>query len=158
MINTYLRNVIKLYPNSMGMSRIISFSGDNEFLESLDSMVEETGYRNRSMFLRDASFHFADSSRGDLNSMHDEMETEGVLVIFYQHLVEPKIMDIRHDLSIDVTSFHHNCLNESHTCVDTMQIRGTANSIRDVVSRLRNTQDVDRVSFVPAPVRESGCC
>ncbi len=140
------------------MSRIISFSGDNEFLDSLDSMIEETGYINRSMFLRDASMHFADSSRGDLSSMGDEMNTEGVLVIFYQHGVESKILDIRHSHSVEVSSFHHNCLTESHTCVDTRQIKGSASSLREIVSRLRNTQDVDRVSFVPAPVRESGCC
>ena len=140
------------------MSRIISFSGDNEFLDSLDSMIEETGYINRSMFLRDASMHFADSSRGDLSSMGDEMNTEGVLVIFYQHGVESKILDIRHSHSVEVSSFHHNCLTGSHTCVDTLQIKGSAISLREIVSRLRNTQDVDRVSFVPAPVRESGCC
>ena len=140
------------------MSRIISFSGDNEFLDSLDSMIEETGYNNRSMFLRDASMHFADSSRGDLSSMGDEMDTEGVLVIFYQHGVESKILDIRHSHSVEVSSFHHNCLTESHTCVDTLQIKGSASSLREIVSRLRNTKDVDRVSFVPAPVRESGCC
>jgi len=140
------------------MSRIISFSGDNEFLDSLDSMIEETGYNNRSMFLRDASMHFADSSRGDLSSMGDEMDTEGVLVIFYQHGVESKILDIRHSHSVEVSSFHHNCLTGSHTCVDTLQIKGSAISLREIVSRLRNTKDVDRVSFVPAPVRESGCC
>jgi len=140
------------------MSRIISFSGDNEFLDSLDSMIEETGYKNRSMFLRDASMQFADSSRGDLSSMGDEMDTEGVLVIFYQHGVESKILDIRHSHSVEVSSFHHNCLTGSHTCVDTLQIKGPAISLREIVSRLRNTKDVDRVSFVPAPVRESGCC
>ena len=140
------------------MSRIISFSGDNEFLDSLDSMVEETGYKNRSMFLRDASFHFADVSRGDLSTMEDDSETEGVMLIFYQHGVESKILDIRHSNSVEVSSFHHNCLTESHTCVDTLQIRGSVSSLRDIVSRLRNTHDVDRVSFVPAPVREAGCC
>ena len=140
------------------MSRIVSFSGDNEFLDSLDSMIEETGYKNRSMFLRDASMQFADSSRGDLSSMGDEMDTEGVLVIFYQHGVESKILDIRHSHSVEVSSFHHNCLTESHTCVDTLQIKGSASSLREIVSRLRNTKDVDRVSFIPAPVRESGCC
>ena len=102
--------------------------------------------------------HFADSSRGDLSSMGDEMDTEGVLVIFYQHGVESKILDIRHSHSVEVSSFHHNCLTGSHTCVDTLQIKGSAISLREIVSRLRNTKDVDRVSFVPAPVRESGCC
>jgi len=142
----------------MAMNRVISFSGDEEFLESLDSMIESTGYKNRSMFLRDASLHFADSSRSDLSLMDDNAKTEGILVIFYQHGVETKILDIRHSHSIEVSSFHHNCLKESHTCVDTMQISGTASSVRDAISRLRSTQDVDRVSFVSAPLRESGCC
>tara|TARA_B100000959_G_scaffold272180_1_gene321205 strand:+ start:504 stop:926 length:423 start_codon:yes stop_codon:yes gene_type:complete len=140
------------------MTRIISFSSDNDFLESLDSMIEETGYKNRSMFLRDASVHFADASRGDLSTLEDDSETEGVMVIFYQHGVESKILDIRHSNSVEVSSFHHNCLTESHTCVDTLQIKGTASSLREIVSILRNTNDVDRVSFVPAPLRESGCC
>ena len=142
----------------MAMNRVISFSGDEEFLESLDSMIESTGYKNRSMFLRDASLHFADSSRSDLSLMDDNAKTEGILVIFYQHGVETKILDIRHSHSIEVSSFHHNCLKESHTSVDTMQISGTASSVRDAISRLRSTQDVDRVSFVSAPLRESGCC
>lgn len=140
------------------MTRIISFSSDNDFLESLDSMIEETGYKNRSMFLRDASVHFADASRGDLSTLEDDSETEGVMVIFYQHGVESKILDIRHSNSVEVSSFHHNCLTESHTCVDTLQIKGTASSLREIVSILRNTNNVDRVSFVPAPLRESGCC
>ena len=140
------------------MARIISFSSDNEFLESLDSMIEETGYKNRSMFLRDASLHFADASRGDLSFMDDDTETEGVMVIFYQHGVESKILDIRHSHSVEVSSFQHNCLTGSHTCVDTLQIKGVASSLREIVSRLRNTKDVDRVSFVPAPQREAGCC
>ena len=143
---------------ALAMNRVISFSGDEEFLGSLDSMVESTGYRNRSMFLRDASLHFAEASRGDLSTMEDDSKTEGVLVIFYQHGVETKILDIRHSHSIEVSSFHHNCLKESHTCVDTMQISGTAGAVKDAISRLRSTQDVDRVSFVSAPLRESGCC
>ena len=141
------------------MSRVISFSGDKEFAHRLDSMIEDSGYKNRSMFLRDASLHFADVNRGgDLSTMDADSVTEGVLVIFYQHGVENKILDIRHSHSIQVSSYNHNCLTESHTCVDTMQIRGEAGSINDIVERLKNTKDVDRVSFVSAPLREAGCC
>ena len=141
------------------MSRVISFSGDKEFAHRLDSMIEDSGYKNRSMFLRDASLHFADVNRGgDLSTMDIDSVTEGVLVIFYQHGVENKILDIRHTHSIQVSSYNHNCLTESHTCVDTMQIRGEAGSVNDIVERLKNTRDVDRVSFVSAPLREAGCC
>ncbi|GIS91756.1 MAG: hypothetical protein CM1200mP21_00510 [Candidatus Poseidoniales archaeon] len=141
------------------MSRVISFSGDKEFASRLDSLIEDSGYRNRSMFLRDASLHFADANRGgDLSMMDPDSVTEGVLVIFYQHGVESKILDIRHSNSIQVSSYNHNCLTESHTCVDTMQIRGEAGSVRKIVERLKNTNDVDRISFVSAPLREAGCC
>ena len=141
------------------MSRVISFSGDKEFASRLDSLIEDSGYRNRSMFLRDASLHFADANRGGALSMMDpDSVTEGVLVIYYQHGVESKILDIRHSNSIQVSSYNHNCLTESHTCVDTMQIRGEAGSVRKIVERLKNTNDVDRISFVSAPLREAGCC
>ena len=141
------------------MSRVISFSGDKEFAHRLDSIIEDSGYKNRSMFLRDASLQFADVNRsGDLSTMDADSVTEGVLVIFYQHGVESKSLDIRHSHSIQVSSYNHNCLTESHTCVDTMQIRGEAGSVNDIVERLKNTKDVDRVSFVSAPLREAGCC
>ena len=141
------------------MSRVISFSGDKEFAHRLDSIIEDSGYKTRSMFLRDASLHFADINRGgDLSTMDVDSVTEGVLVIFYQHGVESKILDIRHSHSIQVSSYNHNCLTESHTCVDTMQIRGEAGSINDSVESLKNTKDGDRGSFVSAPLREAGCC
>ena len=38
------------------MSQIITFSADAEFAQRLDSMTKETGYNNRSRFLRDAAF------------------------------------------------------------------------------------------------------
>jgi metal-responsive CopG/Arc/MetJ family transcriptional regulator len=111
------------------------------------------------MFLRDASIHFAEATlRGDLDTMEEEMEIEGTAVIYYQHDVENKLTEMRHSDSIIVSSYHHNCLTESHTCVDTMQIRGKAGNIREMVEKLKNTHDVDRVEFVAAPLREVGCC
>ena len=141
------------------MSRILSFSTDKEFALRLDQLISQTGYNNRSMFLRDASIHFAEATlRGDLDTMEEEIEIEGTAVIYYQHDVENKLTEMRHSDSIIVSSYHHNCLTESHTCVDTMQIRGRAGNIREMVEKLKNTHDVDRVEFVAAPLREVGCC
>ncbi len=141
------------------MSRILSFSTDKEFALRLDQLISQTGYNNRSMFLRDASIHFAEATlRGDLDTMEEEIEIEGTAVIYYQHDVENKLTEMRHSDSIIVSSYHHNCLTESHTCVDTMQIRGKAGNIREMVEKLKNTHDVDRVEFVAAPLREVGCC
>ncbi|MDA0648014.1 MAG: hypothetical protein O3B00_03480 [archaeon] len=141
------------------MSRVLSFSTDSEFATLLDFLIEQSGYSNRSMFLRDASLHFAEATRrGDLSVMDDNIEVEGTIVIYYQHGVEHKLIELRHSHSITVSSYNHNCLTESHTCVDTMQIKGEAKAIREAVEKLKNTNDVDRVVFVVAPMREDGCC
>ena len=141
------------------MSRILSFSTDNDFAFQLDRLISESGYKNRSMFLRDASLHFAEAKRrGDLETMKDSVILEGTVVIYYQHGVENKLMELRHSHEIDVFSFHHNCLTESHSCVDTMQVRGSAKSFRKMIEKLNNTRDIDKVSFISAPMREEGCC
>ena len=141
------------------MSRVFSFSTDKEFAEELDRLIIESGYKNRSMFLRDATIHFSEATRrGDLNNMNKDEKIEGTMVIYYQHGVENKLMELRHAHSITVNSYHHNCLTESHTCVDTMQLNGEAGMIRTIVDSLKNTQDIDRVEFIAAPMRTSGCC
>ncbi|MBJ84117.1 MAG: hypothetical protein CMB52_01185 [Euryarchaeota archaeon] len=141
------------------MSRVFSFSTDKEFAAELDQIILQSGYQNRSMFLRDATIHFSEATRrGDLNSMDSEQKVEGTMVIYYQHGVENKLMELRHTNSITVNSYHHNCLPESHTCVDTMQINGKAGVLRKIVDALKNTKDIDRVEFIAAPMRESGCC
>ena len=141
------------------MSRIVSFSTDSNFADRLGTLVEQTGYKNRSMFLRDASIHFAeDLMRGDLDQMEDDLRIEGTTVVYFQHDVENKLAEIRHSGNVDVSSYSHTCLPESHSCVDTMQVRGKAGSIRKMITQLRNIHDVDRVVFVSAPDREHGCC
>jgi len=141
------------------MSRIMSFSTDNDFANLLDDLIDRSGYKNRSMFLRDASLYFAEiTQKGDLSTMKSSDIVEGTLVIYYQHGVESKLAELRHSHSISVSSYHHNCLTESHTCVDTMQINGKVKPLKEAISSLRNTQDIDRVVFVSAPMRQEGCC
>ena len=141
------------------MSRVLSFSTDKEFANQLEHYIELSGYKNRSLFLRDASIHFAESlQRGELISMADETIIGGTIVIYYQHGVENKLMEIRHSHEIEVISYHHNCLTSSHTCVDTMQVKGKAVSFRQMINYLNNTRDVDKVNFIAAPMREKGCC
>ena len=49
------------------MSQIISFSADKEFAAEFDNLIEKSGYKNRSRFIRDAALFFAESQqRGDL--------------------------------------------------------------------------------------------
>lgn len=141
------------------MSKIITFSVEEEFAVELEKMVTESGYSNRSKFLRDASLHFAQSHRDDdLNSVDCSETTEGSLIIYYQHGVESKLTELRHAPTLSVSSYNHNCLARSHTCVDTMQVSGQVKVMRGVVETLNNTQGIDRVVYIAAPQREKGCC
>ena len=140
------------------MSRVVSFSVDNQFADELDNLVKTSGYDNRSWFLRDASLHFAEElQRGTINSMDENTDIEGILVVFFQHGIEQKLHDIRHSGEITVTSYSHTS-QFNNSCVDMMQATGTAGNMRKVMQQLQKTQDVDRVTFIPAPLRDHGCC
>jgi metal-responsive CopG/Arc/MetJ family transcriptional regulator len=111
------------------------------------------------MFLREASINFSEQNiRGELNNMSANLPIEGTAVVYYQHDVEHKLAEIRHSGTASISSYHHNCLPNSHTCVDIMQVSGSAGSIKEMVSDLRNINHVDRVVFVIAPERDDGCC
>ena len=141
------------------MSKIISFSVDDDFAGGLDKLMADAGYQNRSRFLRDAASAFADMKRrGELAEMPDKEVVEGHIVIYYQHEAEAKLLEIRHSNKLNVTSYNHSCLAHSHTCVDVLHAIGTAASFRSTIEFLQNTANVDKVTFVSAPLREDGCC
>lgn len=141
------------------MSKIISFSVDDDFAGGLDKLMGDSGYQNRSRFLRDAASAFADMKRrGELAEMADKEVVEGHLIIYYQHEAEAKLLEIRHSNKLNVTSYNHSCLAHSHTCVDVLHAIGTAASFRGTIEFLQNTANVDKVTFVSAPLREDGCC
>jgi len=141
------------------MSKIISFSVDDSFATNLENLMNVSGYQNRSRFLRDAAVAFADmKSRGELTDMADDEVVEGHLVVYYQHDAEGKLLEIRHSNELKVSSYNHSCLDHSHTCVDVLHAIGTAAHFRKAMEVLNNTPNIDKVSFVAAPVREEGCC
>ena len=143
------------------MTQIISFSADTDFAKNLDNMISKSGYNNRSRFIRDASLFYAEmQQRGDLENMDAELTIEGHLVVYYQHDHgdSQRLLDLRHSELIEVASYSHSSLKHSHSCVDLLQIKGEAANIRSVISRLKNTPHVDKVSFIIAPMREDGCC
>jgi metal-responsive CopG/Arc/MetJ family transcriptional regulator len=125
------------------MSRIITFSADKTFANDLDSIIQKSGYQNRSRFIRDASLFFSEiQQRGELNNMKDDEIVEGHMIIHYQHQegVETKLMDIRHSNLLDISSYNHSCLKHSHTCVDILEAKGSASSFRKVLEQLQDTK------------------
>ena len=141
------------------MSQIISFSADKEFAADFDNLIERSGYKNRSRFIRDAALFFAEmQQRGDLMNMDPNEMIEGHLVVYYQHGNEQKLLDLRHSDLVEVASYNHSSLKHSHACVDVVQAKGKASNLRLVIEQLQNTPHVDKVSFITAPMREDGCC
>ena len=143
------------------MSQIISFSADSAFAKDFDSLIERSGYQNRSRFIRDAALFFADiQQRGDLAEMDEKETIEGHLIVYYQHDhgKGQKLLDLRHSDLIEVASYTHSSLKHSHSCVDLLQVKGSAGNIRFVIEGLQNTQYVDKVTFVLASMRDDGCC
>jgi|TARA_B100001250_G_scaffold185624_1_gene159618 metal-responsive CopG/Arc/MetJ family transcriptional regulator len=143
------------------MSQIITFSADKSFANDLDNIIQKSGYQNRSRFIRDASLFYSEiQQRGELNNMKDEEIVEGHLIIYYQHQhgVENKLMDIRHSHELEISSYNHSCLKHSHTCVDIIQGKGTASDFRKILEQLQNTPNVNKISFISAPMRQEGCC
>ena len=143
------------------MSQIISFSADRDFARDFDNLIERSGYKNRSRFIRDASLFFAEKQqRGDLMEMDEATTVEGHLVVYYQHDhgKGQKLLDLRHSELVEVSSYSHSSLKHSHSCVDLLQIKGSAGNIRFVIEELQNTSQIDKVSFIVAPMRDDGCC
>ena len=90
------------------MSQIISFSADKDFAAIFDDLIQKSGYKNRSRFIRDAAMFFAEiQQKGDLVDMDDKEVVEGHLVVHYQHGAEQKLMVSRTD-SVEIAAYHHS--------------------------------------------------
>ena len=142
------------------MSKIISFSSDENFSNSLDAMIKNSGYNNRSRFLRDAAIYFAEiQQRGELMNMNENEIVEGHLVVYYEHGSEQKLMVSRTG-NVEVAAYHHSSRlgHSCHSCVDVVHVKGGASHVRDVFEQLNSTSNVEKVSFISAPMKIEDCC
>ncbi|MED6338330.1 MAG: ribbon-helix-helix protein, CopG family [Candidatus Thermoplasmatota archaeon] len=142
------------------MSQIISFSADRDFAAIFDDLIQKSGYKNRSRFIRDAALYFAEiQQKGDLMNIADSEVVEGHLVVHYEHGSEQKLMVTRTE-SVEVAAYHHSSRlgHSCHSCVDVVHVKGEALHVRTVFEQLKNTRNVDKVVFVSAPMREEECC
>ena len=142
------------------MSRIISFSADTKFADDFEKLMEASGYNNRSRFIRDAAMFFAEiQQKGDLMNMEGDLIVEGHLIVHYQEKGDQKLMVSRTD-TVEVAAYHHSSRlgHSCHSCVDVVHVKGTANHVRGVYEQLQDTPNVDKVSFISAPMKEEDCC
>ena len=141
------------------MSQIISFSSDREFAKDLESLASNSGYNNRSRFIRDAVLYYSEiQQRGELINMDGDLVIEGHLIVYYEHGSEQKLMVSRTD-SVEVAAYYHSTRlgHSCHSCVDVIHVKGKASNVRSVYEQLQNTNNVDKVTFETAPMRDD-CC
>ena len=142
------------------MSQIISFSADKSFAAIFDELIQKSGYKNRSRFLRDAAIYFAEiQQKGDLMTIDDSEIVEGHLVVHHETEKEQKLMVTRTE-SVEVAAYHHSSRlgHSCHSCVDVVHLKGIASDVREIFEQLNNTRNVDKVVFVSAPMRQDECC
>ena len=142
------------------MSQIISFSADKSFAAIFDELIQKSGYKNRSRFLRDATIYFAEiQQKGDLMTIDDREIVEGHLIVHCETEKDQKLMVTRTE-SVEVAAYHHSSRlgHSCHSCVDVVHLKGIASDVREIFEQLNNTRNVDKVVFVSAPMRQDECC
>ena len=142
------------------MSQIISFSSDREFALDLENLASNSGYNNRSRFIRDAVLFYSEiQQRGELMNMDGDLVIEGHLIVYYEHGSDQKLMVSRTD-ALEVAAYYHSTRlgHSCHSCVDVVHVKGKASDVRGVFEQLQNMNNVDKVTFETAPMREEGCC
>ena len=142
------------------MSQIISFSSDREFAQELESLASNSGYNNRSRFIRDAVLFYSEiQQRGELMNMDGELVIEGHLIVYYEHGADQKLMVSRTD-AVEIAAYYHSTRlgHSCHSCVDVIHVKGKVSDVRAVYEQLQNTNNVDKVSFETAPMGNEDCC
>ena len=142
------------------MTSIVSFSADENFLKDLNSLIHKSGYKNRSRFLRDAAIHFSEiKQRGELMNIADDIIIEGHIITHYEHKDDQKLMVSRTG-NVEVAAYHHSSRlgHSCHLSVDVIHVKGRASDVRQIYKKLQNTPNVDKVSFIIAPMKDESCC
>ena len=143
------------------MSRIISFSADNDFTDGFESLIAKSGYTNRSSFLRDATMFFSQkfSRGGDLMNMQGDLIVEGHLIVHYQEKSEQKLMVSRTD-TIEVVTYHHSSRlgHSCHSCVDVVHVKGMLKVLEKSMNNFRILPMSIRYLSLVLMMKDEDCC
>ena len=92
-------------------------------------------------------------------SIADDVVIEGHLVVHYEHKEDQKLMVSRTG-NVEIAAYHHSSRlgHSCHLSVDVIHVKGQATDVREIVGKLQNTQNVDKVSFILAPMSFEECC
>ncbi len=117
----------------------LSLSIEKSLLDRLEALVRESGYSNRSEFVRDMIRDQLVRGRWS----RDE-ETIGTVTLLYQHdahQIAGKLTSIQHDYHHEVVATTHVHLDR-HCCLEVIIVEGKASRIERFADELRQQKGV----------------
>ncbi len=122
----------------------VSLSLEKSLLDRLENLVAESGYGNRSEFIRDLV-----RERLVQEEWTADQDVIGTISMIYNHhtrLLQEKLTDVQHD-------HHHSIMATTHLhldhelCLEVLSVKGTAQQIRQLTNSLRQQKGVLHVTL-----------
>lgn len=119
-------------------------SMEAELLKLFDAYIQREGYKNRSEALRDLIRQCFVQNEWEKNAT-----VAGVILLVYNHhkrdLVD-KLLDMAHDFQKIIICTQHVHLDHDN-CLETIVIKGKANSIQELHDRMKACKGVKHVAL-----------
>ena len=124
----------------------VTITIDDELMIELDRIIAARGYQNRSEAIRDLiRDHLIQKKVGQ-----GDTEVIGVVTLVYDHRIHhlsDVLADMQHKASVAVNASLHIHLDE-HNCLEVIVIRGRADKVHEVASKLIATKGVQNGKLV----------
>lgn len=117
----------------------VSISLEQALLEKLEALVEQSGYGNRSEFLRDLI-----RARLVEEAWEQDQEAIGTISLVYDHHARQlgeKLTDLQHDHHEQVLATTHVHLSHD-LCAEVIIVKGRASEIRGLADSIRKQKGV----------------
>lgn len=117
----------------------LSFSIEEPLYKKLEELVNDSGYANRSEFIRDMIRERLVEKEWESNE-----EALGTVTLVYNHasrLLSEKLTDLQHDHHDDILATTHVHLDK-HICAEMIMIKGRAGRIKHIADQLRQQKGV----------------
>jgi len=118
----------------------LSFSIDQQLHDKLESLIERSGYENRSEFIRDLVRDRLVQSEWE----RDDVEALGTIMLVSNHAIRnlsDKLTELQHQHHHAILATTHLHVDR-HNCAEMIMVRGTPQVIREIADGLRQQKGV----------------
>ncbi len=130
---------------------VVSVSMPDVLLERLDTFADEHGYTGRSEVVREASRNLLSEFEDKRLEDRDLLGVVTVLFNYETSDVEQRMMQLRHEHELLVSSNVHNHVGDRY-CMELFVVEGSLAEISTFVGKIRATQDTLSIDYSVIPV------